>query len=584
MVANVKVAFGLVKDEILPSLKEQGKSSKLLAKTVTELTTNFRSVEKAGVKAFRATQTETQKLARDIAGIRVVGEKLKLTEDEINRRIKKRVEDVTGVTAQRKKDVAVVQSLLSKEEKYEQKVMSIGRQLKQGNITRERAIQLVTRLRQNTFGLASETKDVDDAQRSINDRITRTVAGYFGIFSVVQRITGQLEQQLQFENERANLIRSAGGSETTFLVLNRDLNPDQRLREVGELGARFGFGKDEAERAELFGKSAQGLQAALGSPEAGDAALETVLKARRVGVRLDTANELVIQGVSQTPDDPERLLRLLFAAGELSGRDPSTIGDAAPVLNLFDDKVFAAAVATTIGNVRADDIKTFVQASGLALSEQIDRRKLGLTPKSGEVEVIAELRKRVDPNQNRAELIAQLRDFGLSNVRTTNSVIQLLQTYDAVTSRFVPLIEKNSRPGVFDRAYERLAGESERFRKLAELDVQRAESFNARVSGPRSQLSLNRDLRRGEQASELIASGDETFFGVRTVNQEGQLTLSGEALRAFRQFVPNSPGRDMRTILEDQLLELQRLGGESPQPQGQSTPPALTQPIPKEVE
>ena len=464
MVAGVQVKFGLVSDQVTPALKKQNAEFEKINKSIDRTKAKYTQAEKAAIRALRSTRTDTEKLAQVQSGL--------------------------------------------------------NRLVKRGILDRKQANQVASRF-------SARLREQSGLANRLRGQLAGVASSYISIGATIAGTIQLLRTQIELEKSRANLIRTAAESERTFSILNRAGDPDQEIRKVGLLGAVLGFGKSDAERAKLF-NVAQGLQAGLGEGERQDReALETVLLARKAGVALDTANELVAQGISQTPEDPKQLLRLIFAAGELSQRDPTTIGGAAAVLNLFDDKVFGAAVATSIGNVRAADIKTFTQAAGLLFDEKLNLKKLGVTEKTPASEVLRARRDAVDPDQTKPELVAQLKDLGVNNVRALQAAIQLISTIDEIENRFIPEIRKTAVPGVFERAIALDEEQSKRFRALNAADREEALLFNQRVAGPKALGRQVADIQNRRFARALEDSPLEAF----TTTDGGQLNFVGTAAK-----------------------------------------------------
>lgn len=408
----------------------------------------------------------------------------------------------------------------------------LNRLVERGVISQERAAQVVSRLSRPIFKAV-------DAQDTMTESILKTTAGYLGAQEAAQRLNEIIQQGVQIERERREASRTGADAALAFAAVQQASGLDVKAEreEVLDIARRTGANVD---LNELF-NAAQALQSALGEEE-GRRQLETVLKGELASLPIELGKELIIQANAQGLDDKAILARSLFAAGLESGRDPATIAPAAKVFNLADDKAFASTVALAIGDVRADDIKTFTQAAFLALGTEADRRKLGLDETASQAEVLQALRQQraslpEDATEN--QRFSQIKDLGIANIRQIQAVDILLnrdaQEFDDLNRR----IQERAAPGVFDRVRQGIEESDPLFAERREVARQQLEFSELRSFNTEA---LQREAQNRARANELIREGKEiNFLGQRTTTATGELEPTAAAVQAARDsafFVP----------------------------------------------
>lgn len=472
MVAGIKTEFGVTKDQLTPALRKQNEEYEKSRAAIAKVTTKWTENERAAIRALKRQETDQQKLNQTVRGL--------------------------------------------------------GSLLKRNLITREQAINAITRERQALAANAARQKQSLDLTGQWVGDVKSLAASYIGVSAAIGLVTSGIRDAIELEKERQDITRQSVDSSLNFALLNRG-NIQQATQQVNAIGARAGFGRNEEEQRQLF-DIAQSLQSALGQPEIQSRrGLQGVLEARLVGINAETAKELVLQGQAQGADDPTEFLRQALRAGQLSGRSAEEVGRNASALNFFDDKSLGFAAAAKLTDVFAEESKTFVKNAGTALTTSVNRAAIGVGADASQLEVLQALRSRGIDSES------ELRAVGVNEIRRIQALQVLVNNLDEVLTEREQIEGSRRDLGFVRRSREDLVREApifgiDEFARRQESQLRAFRSFDE-AAATRRAIGTDLGSRLRQIRTPLQPGGIErNQFGFRVVDEQGRLNpLSGAA-------------------------------------------------------
>lgn len=278
----------------------------------------------------------------------------------------------------------------------------------------------------------------------------------------------------------------------------------------------------EASRgAATFGEAfdiAQGMQSAMGSFEKGLAATKDIFAAVRVGITADLAREVATQAIAQQ-QDPGQWLRGIYAAGEVSLRDPKMIAPAAPAFQAFQDKTFAMAVASQLAGTFGPELMAYTRQAGYGLSGVTPAKEWfqqqGLGPTATEQQRLAMLAEKS------MDTIEELESIGFTEIRQAGAVQNLVTAYADVLKYRRAIEAAIAQGGVLEQ--KRAGIETEfpeaRLSRLAAEQESRFREARSFDGGALRQQAYERAL-----VASLAARGiQQGIFGRNIYDAEGNL-------------------------------------------------------------
>ena len=332
MTSNVKVGFGVVKDELSSSLKGQTKKSKELGKELKGVAREYDRAGSLAKKALRESESAQDRLNLSTKGLKRLLDANKISQQEYTRAIKHS------------------QSIQGKS----------GRGLR-------------------------ESKSLLGSMKSMTAEIAMN---YAGIGGAILAGNAALQGALDLEKRRLGATRDEVAARKTFVLLDSD-NAKQRIQSVEAVASSEGFGVDSEERRILW-NTAQSLESALGPEEATSRrGLRAVVSASEgLSVPLDTVRKLMLAGKAQGQVDAASFISGGYSAGAVSNESAQVIGTAAAEMGLFEDKAFAFAVAGKMGDHFGAELRPKVKNVATGLS-RADRKKLGIGEGASQQEIMA---------------------------------------------------------------------------------------------------------------------------------------------------------------------------------------------------
>ena len=472
MTVGVRTEFGVVKDQLTPALKKQNQEYEKARAAIAKVKGGWTEAERTAVRALKRAETGQQKLNRTVAGL--------------------------------------------------------GSLLKRNLITREQAIDVITRERQAIKASEERQRRSRNLTQGWIGDVKSLAASYVSVGAAVGAVTAGIRDAIELEKERQGVTRESVDAALNFALLNQG-NIRQETQRVNRIGARFGFGRDQEEQDLLF-DIAQSLQSALGQREIETrSGLRGVLEARLVGISSETAKELVLQGQAQGAEDPTNFLRQALRAGQLSGRSAEEVGRNASALNFFDDKALGFAAAAKLTDVFADESKTFVKNAGTALTTSVNRAAIGVGQDASQLEVLKALQRRgVDTEQ-------ELRAVGVNEIRRIQALQVLVTNLDEVLRERTEVQAARDRQTFVTESRRRLVEESPIFEldeaaRRRESELRAARSFDE-AAATRRAAGAELGARLRQQSSLFNLGGSAELL--RVTDEESRINLRGLLALAF---------------------------------------------------
>jgi len=335
--------------------------------------------------------------------------------------------------------------------------------------------------------------------------------GLLSIGAAWRGITGTMENALRVQSLFATEAGKAAREYITLAALQEGGTKQQRVLEAAKLASRYGV----TDRAAAF-DVVQGLQSARGGDfKAGMAAAREVFAASLLGVPPAIGAELEMTGAALGAG-PGQFLRQAYVAGQLSARDPKTIGKAAAAMAFFPDKAFGFASAGVLAGPFGAEVDTYAKAAGRSLGRTADMpfqktlKKLGVLDASqmGMVEALAGAGMGTPAALSRA---------GLRDIREMQGVLMLVQNLPEL-KRIYAGIQSGAGPGILDT--QRLAVESEIPVAAAAREREQLQTMFRDVPMMNEDSVRGENLRRAKGVA-LRRMGMEYLGPIPLVNDEG---------------------------------------------------------------
>jgi len=271
-----------------------------------------------------------------------------------------------------------------------------------------------------------------------------------GVAGALALVNKHYDAWLQNINAVAGATKTASKDMIAFATLQQGGTKAQRVMQAAALGARYSVPSGEAWNA------VQALQSAPGRTFAtGMKAAESVFAGSQVGIPVAKGLELEILGASQK-QKPGDFIRMAYAAGQASSRDPMTLAGAASALKFFDDKTFGfAAGAVLSGSISKEKLPVYLRQAGLALSRSGSLQKFFEDKGMGGASQAERLRAL---NRLGIDTAVELQEAGVGELRQLEALAGLVPNVEAIDKTYKD-IQRRAKPGLL--AQQRAETEAE---------------------------------------------------------------------------------------------------------------------------
>ncbi len=351
-------------------------------------------------------------------------------------------------------------------------------------------------------------------------RLTSYATGLVSVTAAIGGVSRAYEVWLRNLREISTEAKAAANEMVALAAIQEGGARREAVIRSGLAGARHGVS-----RAEAF-NTVQIMQSTRGDFESGLAAAEAIFAATRLGISAEQGTEAELFAASPARDEPPgRGVRMLYVAGNLSGRTPAQLAASAGALGAYEDSAQGMAVAAILSSsVSAEQLRTFTEKAGLGLSPAANKRfietlaGLGVAP---DADPITKLRALETAG---IDTLDETLRAGLE-LRQAKAVAWLVPAIDKLES-YTTAIKAKAVPGVFTQGRMGIEEEIAETRQTREIETIAAWYRLNQSVGPQAMEALKVEKEQRIRGLAMQRLGHrEGLLGLDFFDEEGRASV-----------------------------------------------------------